>query len=305
MLVFVKNWLFTGNPFYPFLHHLFPSPYWTDTAAEYFKNAVRRHEILDWHWWTFFSFPLRMTLRPLLIDTHPGILPLVLIPMLFFRSPHKGVTFLKTFVVSSVLVWLVIQTETRSLLTMLAVFFCVAALGLEHLVWNHKTLRRPLIFFLALAVLANLGIALVTNYHLTNPMGYFLGLETRETFLLREAKGQLSYQWLNRNPAADKVLLVGLFGPYYLEKPVYFSSVCDPPIVERLSAGIENPGSLQQRFRSLGITHVVVHEKQYNDDNRFGLFAWPAEQKKAFEDFLAQFCQPAAKFGKEVIYRVK
>jgi hypothetical protein len=235
LLVFIKNWLFTGNPFYPFLHHLFPSPYWSDTAAEYFNKAVRRHEILSWHWWSFFTFPLKMTLRPLLIDTHPGILPLVLIPMLFFRSSHKGVTFLKVFIGFSVLVWLIIQTEMRSLLTMLAIFFCVAVPGLEHMVWSRKNLRRPLIFFLSLAVLANLGIAIVTNYYLTNPIGYFIGLETRNSFLLREARGQMAYQWLNRNPAVNTVLLVGLYGPYYLEKPVSFSSVCD-------AAAISHPG---------------------------------------------------------------
>jgi hypothetical protein len=305
MLVLVKNWVFTGNPVYPFLNNIFHSPYWTGAANEYFHHALTRWEMPDWNWSTYFLFPFRITLKPLLVDTHPGILPLVFIPLLFFRSSTKGVTFLKTFLVFSVLVWLVIQTETRSLLTMFAVFFCVAAIGIERMVWKHKAFRRPLVLFLCLAVLANLGITIVTNYQLTKPIAYMLGLETGKNFLRREAKSQMTYEWLNRNPAAGKVLLVGFFGPYYLEKTAYFSSVCDPPIAELLSNNIKDPKSLWGKFRGLGITHVAIDEKQYKDDKRYGLYGWPAGQKKVFEDFIAQFCQPRVKFGKEVIYRVK
>jgi hypothetical protein len=305
MLVFIKNWVFTGNPVYPFLNNIFHSPYWTGAANEYFNRALTRWEMPDWNWSTYFLFPFRMTLKPLLVDTHPGILPLVFIPMLFFRSSNKGITFLKTFIVFSVLVWLLIQTETRSLLTMFAVFFCAAAIGLERMAWKHKAFRRPLVLFLCLAVLANLGITIVTNYQLTKPIAYMLGLETEKAFLLREAKSQMTYEWLNRNPAVGKVLLVGFFGPYYLEKTAYFSSVCDPPIAELLSNNVKNPESLWEKFSNLGITHVAINKKQYKDDNHHGLYGWSAGQKMVFEDFIAQFCQPKVKFGKEVIYRVK
>jgi hypothetical protein len=305
MLVLIKNWVFTGNPFYPFLNNIFHSPYWTDTANEYFRRTLTRWEIRDWNWSTYFLFPFRMTLKPLVVDTHTGILPLVFIPLLFFRGSNKGITFLKTFLVFSILAWLLFQTLTRSLLTMLAVFFCVAVIELERMVWKHKTFRRPLVFFLSLAVLANLGITIVTNYHLTKPISYMLGLETRKAFLLREAKSQITYEWLNNNPTVGKVLLVGFFGPYYLEKAIYFSSLSDPPIAEQLSKGIKDPGSLWKKFRTLGITHVAIDEKQYNHDNHHGLYEWTAQQKKVFEDFIAQFCQPIVKFGKEVIYIVK
>jgi hypothetical protein len=305
MLVLVKNWVFTGNPVYPFLNNIFHSPYWTDAANEYFHHALTRWEMPDWNWSTYFLFPFRMTLKPILVDTHPGILPLVFIPLLFFRGSNKGITFLKTFIVFSVPVWLLIQTETRSLLTMFAVFFCVAAMGIERMAWKHKAFRRPLVLFLCLAVLANLGITIVTNYQLTKPIAYMLGLETGKAFLLREAKSQMTYEWLNRNPAVGKVLLVGFFGPYYLEKTAYFSSVCDPPIAELLSNGITTPQSLWEKFRGLGITHVAIDEKQYKDDKRLGLYGWSAGQKKVFEDFIAQFCQPGVKLGKEAIYRVK
>ncbi|HLP59456.1 MAG TPA: hypothetical protein VK186_11525, partial [Candidatus Deferrimicrobium sp.] len=303
LLVFVKNWLFTGNPFYPFLNNIFHSPYWTDAAANYFDKALRRGEMPHWNWTHYFLFPFRMALKPAMVDIHPGILPLVFIPMLFFRSANKGVTFLKTFIVFSMLVWLVIQTETRSLLTMLAVFFCVAAVELEGRVWSYKALKRPLVFFLCLAVLANLAITITTNYYLTRPLAYFFGLENRKDFLRREAKSQLTYEWLNTNPGVGKVLLVGLHGPYYLERPVYFSSVCDPPSVEVLTNHIEDAEQVLKKFGRLGITHVVINRTKYEEDNRYGLYGWPEKQRQAFENFIARYCRPVAEFGLDVIYR--
>jgi len=305
LLVFVKNWVFTGNPFYPFLNGIFNSPYWNETAAKYFHFALQRWEIPNWNWATYFLFPFQITLRPVMVDTHPGILPLVLTPMLFFKSDNRGITFLKFFIGISVLVWLFFQLETRSLLTMFAVFFCVAAIGIEQITWSKSAYRRPLLFFLSLAILAGFGITIITNYHLTKPVDYFLGLEKQHSFLLREAKSQWTFEWLNRNPAVKKVLLVGFFGPYYLSKPHYFSSVCDPPIAEQLSNDIPNAEGLRKKLRSLNISHIAINEYQYKYDLRNGLYGWPAQQKKVFEDFIAQFCQEKAKFGKEIIYVIK
>ncbi|MCP4152241.1 MAG: hypothetical protein GY757_31170 [bacterium] len=302
LLVFVKNWIFTGNPFYPFLNTIFASPYWNQAAADYFFKAMREWEFADWSWTTYFTFPFHLTLTPRLIDVHTGILPLVLVPLLFFRSPNKGVTFLKTFILSYVGVWMLIQTETRSLLTLLAVIFCVGAIGLERLIWSGKPLRRVLVILLCLAVLANLGIVVVTNYYLSNPVRYLLGLEGRNEFLKREALAQPVYSWLNNNASVRCVLLVGLYGPYYLERFPYFSSVVDPPITEVLSAGIHDPQVLRTQFRKLGITHIVLNKKKYTKEIRDRLYSWPAAQRGAFESLLKKLCKPVAQFGSFTIY---
>lgn len=305
MLVFVKNWVFTGNPFYPFLNSIFASPYWNENAALYFSKALRQYEIPDWNWSTYILFPFHLTLKPRLIDVHTGIFPLVLIPMLFFRSRTRGVSFLKTFIVSYVLIWLLIRTETRSLLTMFAVLFCVTSIGLERIVWSRKGFRRSLVIFLSLAILTNLGITIVTNYYRAKPIRYFLGLESRKNFLRREAKSQLSYEWLNNNPAVGKVLLVGLNGPYYLKRFAFFSSVCDPPIAEVISSGIKSPELLGHKMGKLGISHVVINKRQYEQEHRNSLYSWSVKQRRIFEDFITNLCRPVAKFRTEIIYKVK
>ncbi len=302
LLVFVKNWAFAGNPFYPFLHKLFPTPHWTDAAATYFFENLRRWEFSEWNWTMYFTFPFHMSLKPWLIDTHPGILPLALSPLLFFRLKNRGLGFLKVLILCFLAAWLLIQTEVRSLLLLFALIFCAVPLIIEEKIWQGKGFRRPLVFLLILAVAANLGITIVTNYHLTKPVRYFLGLESRKDFLHREARSQPAYEWLNKRKEVGNVLLVGLYGPYYLEHFPYFSSVVDPPIVEKLSRGMEDPEKLSQWFQKLGITHVVINQNKYVKENKAGLYSWTGPQKKAFEACINQFYRPAARFGGDTIY---
>lgn len=305
LLVFIKNYVFTGNPFYPFLNNIFHSPFWNEAASNYFKATLTRFENPDWNWTHYFLFPFKLTLVPRIIDVHTGIIPLAAAPLLFFRSPNRKIEFLKWFIVSYVSMWLLFQTLTRSLLVMLALLFCVAVVLLEQKVWSRPAYRRPLVFLLAVAMLANLGIVLVSNYYLTKPVDYFLGLEKKEQFLRREAGSYQVYEWLNKTPSVGKVLLVGLYGPYYLKRYPYFTSLADPPIAEVLTRGIQTDEQLKQRFGQLGITHVAINKDNYHKENREGLYSWPPEQRQVFETFMNRHCKGAAKFGKDFIYRLK
>lgn len=162
----VQNWIFTGNPVYPFLNHIFQSPYWTETADAYFHNALRRWEIVDWNWTTYFIFPVFITLKPRLVDIHTGILPLTLLPFLFVKSSNKGLTFLKYFVLSCTIVWLLIQTETRSIFSLFAVLFCILAVCIERWDWPGRFWKTAFAAFIILAVASNYAITLLTTYHL-------------------------------------------------------------------------------------------------------------------------------------------
>jgi len=304
-LVFLKNYLFTGNPLYPFLNNIFNSPFWSESAATYFTTTLRRLDIPNWSWTTYFTFPYPLILKPHIIDLHTGILPLVLAPILFIRSMNRELTLLKVFLLSSIFSWLLFQTGTRSLLTFFVIFFCISSIKLEQLLWKRKALKRIFIFFLALIILSNLGITLVTNFYLTHPIKYFIGQEGKRAFLLREARSHRGYDWLNRNFEVGKVLLVGLYGPYYLEKPMYFSSIGDPPITESLTAGVENVSQLSQKFKNLGITHIFMNKQQYDLENRRGLYSWSLKQRQIYEDFIGNFCSPVQKTGNQIIYKCK
>ncbi len=304
LLVFAKNWAFTGNPFYPFLSSVFPNPAWNDAAAAFFHHALRRWEIPDWSWRTYLTFPFRIALTPRIIDTHTGVVPLVLAPLLLVRSATREVRFLKAFVGFSVAAWLVFQTENRSLLTMLAVLLCVAQSGLDGELRRRPFLRRPVVALLAAASLAALGMTALNNAYLTSPLGYFVGAEGRQTYLDHEVPSQPAYDLLNREASVRRVLLVGLHDPYHLDRHAVFSSFSDPPIAETLSRGAGSAGALRKRLLGLGISHVVVNLPRYRAEQEHGLYSWSPRQRQVFESFLREYCEPVATLGPNRVLRI-
>ncbi len=304
LLVFAKNWFFTDNPFYPFLHSIFPSPYWSDNSAAYFTNAVRLWEIPDWTLATYLSFPLHITLIPRLIDIQTGILPLVLIPFLFVGSANRYSSLFKVFLGFHVIVWLVLHTENRSLLTMIAVLFVVAVAGFERSLWRNPAMRRAATFLLVLGFLTNFAVSMVNTHYLTEPLRYFFGLENKETFLTREAESYATYAWLNASNEVDAVLLVGLKRPYYLDKPAYFSAFADPPIAEIITRGATSALEVHHRLTSYGISHVTINAHWYDNDHQQNLYTWPPEQRRAFETFIIERCEPVLAVDREVTYRI-
>lgn len=305
LAVFVKNAAFVGNPFHPFLASLFPVAEWTAEADAYFHQAVRRWEIPEWRWWTALALPYHVLLAPRLVDIHLGVVPLLLAPLVLAAGGGRRVRLLRWFVAFHVLAWLVFQTENRSLLTLVAVVYAVGGIGFERAVWSRPRLRAAAVGVLAAATAANLVLAVVNNYHQTEPLRYFLGLEGRRAFLLREAHGQRTFDRLDRDPAVGRVLLVGFEGPYHLRREAFFSSFADPPAVEVFARGVAGPDELHSRLASRGVTHVAVDVARYRQLDEDGLFSWTAAERAAFEALLAELAEPVAAFGAERIYRLR
>lgn len=305
LAVFVKNAAFVGNPFHPFLASLFPVAEWTAEADAYFHQAVRRWEIPEWHWWTPLALPYHVLLAPRLIDIHLGVVPLLLAPLVLAAGDGRPLRLLRWFIVAHVCAWLVFQTENRSLLTLVAVVYAVGGVGFERAVWSRRRLRAAAIGVLGAAAAANLVLTIVNTYHQTEPLRYFLGLEGRRAFLLREAPGQRTFDRLDHDPSVRRVLLVGFEGPYHLRREAFFSSFADPPAVEVFARGVAGPEELVARLASRGVTHVAIDVPRYRQLTEDGLFSWTAAERDAFETLLAELAEPVAAFGGERIYRLR
>jgi 4-amino-4-deoxy-L-arabinose transferase-like glycosyltransferase len=301
----LQNWMFTENPFYPFLNDVFKSPYWTTTADRYFHNALRRWEIADWSWSTYFTFPIHIFLKPRLVDIQTGILPLVLIPLLFLKASNRNVGILKWYVAAGMLVWLFIQTENRSILTVFAALFCIASIGVEQIRWSSKKFQYIFAAGILLATATNFFYTSLTTYYLFDPIRYFLGRETAAQYRSRLSESQKAFDYLNSASDATRVLLVSIHVPYYLNKTYLFSSFSDPPIAEVLATDVTNVQDVVQKFRKMQITHVVINRDAYQKENQHNLYSWSKERRLLFEEFLLKQCVPIVRYGPDYVFRVK
>lgn len=300
----IKNWVFTGNPVYPFLNDIFQSPYWTPAADRYFKGALTRYEILYWNWTTHFLFPFMITLKPRFVDVHTGILPLLFLPLLLINNRSRGVSMLKMYLVAYVLLWLFIQTVVRSLLSVFAVLFCVGTISLQKFLPVHSKLRTAAILLILSAAGASYVITIVSTYYLFNPIPYFIGKENKAQYLSRHAASQRTYDYLNSNPSVHRILLVGLHNPFYLNRPYFFSSCYDPPVAEVLSSNTKTAGQFQAKLKKLGVTHLVWNQEEYERENAVRLYSWDPNKRALFETFLSQYCRPAARFGGDQVLQL-
>ena len=278
-----KNAVLTGNPVYPFLNGIFHSPFWTAASDHYFHWTLTQYEIPEWHWWTYFTFPFLLTVTPRVIDVQTGVLPLVLLPLLFTRNDRT----LKTYVVAMVVAWLFIRTETRSLLSVFAVLSAIYATNIERL--------RGWRVVIGAAVAINIVIMLVTTNVVTDPARYFLGLETRDQYIVRMDGKQAAYRWLDSRAEVQRVLLVGLHDPYYLGKPALFSSCCDTPIAQVVNVSALKPN---------GITHIAFRPREYERENAAALYTWNAAQRGAFEAFLRSRCREVGRADGVIIFQL-
>lgn len=304
LLVFVKNAVFTGNPFYPFFHTLFPSPMWTDATAAFFGDALQKWEIPTWHWHTPATFVFHMMLKPRLIDIHTGVIPLLAAPFLLLRSANRAQTFLKLFVLFHLLAWYLFRTETRSLLSLIAVVLVLAAPEIERTLFNVTRRRRAAFLAVGVAALASLSVTVVSSWILTEPMRFFFGLENTKTFLRREVVGFDALDWVNTHDDVRGAVLVGFKRPYYAAKPVWFSAFADIPVAEVLTGSEGTPADLARKLTTLGATHIALDRSQWDADHQDHLYAWSNSRRKTFQDLLEYHCRPVAHFGVTDIYRI-
>ncbi len=300
-----KNWIFTGNPFFPFLNSIFQSPYWTENVDHYFKTGLSRYETGEWSWWTYFTFPYLLSLKPRIIDVHVGVLPLIMIPLLFRRSRSQTETILKYFVLLSVLSWLVFRTMTRSLLPVLAIIITLGSVAVQEIQWKSISLRRVCTFLIAVSIILSFYITTVSTLHLFDPIRYFIGLESKAQYLKRMSTGQPIYDALNSTNEVKQVLLVSLHNPFYLEKRALFSSCCDPPIAEILTAGTKTSSDVTRKMKRIGVSHVVVRQNGYMDENKNRLYSWSEQDRSKFEEFLSRDCSIIMRNNEFTLYRLK
>ena len=232
--------------------------------------------------------------RPLQVVTL--VVPIGLISLL---------VFLKLFVLFHLFAWYVFRTETRSLLSLMAVVLVLASPEIERPLFSVVERRRAALLAVATVAMASLLVTGISSWVLTEPLRYFIGLEGRTAFLKREVVGFGALDWINTSDEVRGAVLVGFKRPYYAEKPIWFSAFSDIPIAEVLTGPEGTSADLARKLKILGATHIAVDRHEWDTDHEGKLSSWSDPRRKVFEDLLEEHCRPVAHFGATTIYRVE
>jgi hypothetical protein len=209
---YVKNWVFTGNPLFPFIfggasEDVIASIEGTVTDFGYGESPLDA-----------LLLPIRLLIDSEAFDGSGWLSPLVLLVppfALLNRSLRTGIAIALVASLFFVGCWFFTAQQARFLIPVLPVLSVLAALGLLALASLGRVARR--------LVPAGAGVALAGGFvvfavYAAQFVPVVMGLETKEQFLEDRTAYYDGIEWLNRATGESDRVLIDFPSPY-LERP--------------------------------------------------------------------------------------
>ncbi len=301
---YIKSWIWTGNPVFPFLNTLFDSP-WISAG----RFAGYHHMLVDYHmgraWSDYLLLPFRLALG-MDESVGPGSLGFDGKLSLLFGvaclglgikdSKQKFFTILFLFYFA---VWALESQQSRFLLPLIP---GALILGLRRTEFFPK--RALWIWALVALVLVQNALHIVQKGRKENILSLLSGEMDRETFL--SSSMPVSYAWaesINRDldPKLHKLMTVGGFGRnYYFNIPVLTNTFYDQEIFRNAFQKEKlKPDSVTAFFQRHHVTHLL-----FNWDYLYKMHVQDQEfDKKALAKFVEKDFQMLEQRGDWILYR--
>jgi 4-amino-4-deoxy-L-arabinose transferase-like glycosyltransferase len=273
---YLKSYIQTGNPIFPFGYSVFGGRYWTPKvdrlylAAQFGFLGIGR-SLLD-----YVLLPFR-----LLIPNHtPYEGPISAIFLIgagwgLLQRRHKSATYLAVFAVLNFVLWAVWTTQqVRMLLPVLGALSIVAGIGLADLVQRIK--RGPLVVGAIVGLLmveGAIGFLRERSDIFGEQLAVVLGTESRTDYLQKHLEPADMLSFINENlPAQSGVLAFDEVRSFLSQR----SFIWGGPYLQAYVnyAALKTREALLQRLREIGADYLLVKQ-----------FPIPA-QFKPIEDYL-------------------
>lgn len=263
---FIKNWIVTGNPIYPFL---FGGAYWNSTRAGWttLSGYGYSRNPLD-----YVALPWLMTVLGIdgtgAFDATIGPLLLCLAPLaLLVRGRPRAINAALLVVATQWLyfLWSVFRyafmAQTRLLFPALPLMCLVAAYGLRRLqIWDRPAFRLSWVVSAAAAVVLAANVVTMAYAFLAiRPIDVLAGLESRSDYLSRRLGTYYeTMRYVSEQLPADSHLLF-FWEPraYYAQPAAQGDTALDH--LPQLRLAHPSAAAALSELRGQGITHVVYY----------------------------------------------
>jgi len=313
---YVKSYLWTGNPVYPFAYNIFGGKMWSaDRAAGYRRSqlefgmgelpseqALQRMSPLRRRFCGPRS-PLNLLLAPVNLTLHPteftvpltpfgvcamssiGPLYLALLPLLLVVKRRRAIGWLLLIFAPLWAWWLMSMQLTRYLLPSLALI--CPAVGWAVAEAERKGGLLGAVTRAATGVWAAVALALIMLYVLPQtPVA--LGLQSEYGYLMQTLPVYQPCVYINRHTPEDaKIALYGEPRGYYLDRDYLWAERGHSALIRY--EDVRTPEDLMSEYRRLGITHLMINMGQFADlwrsDDRLALLIGQAIDEGLLELF--------------------
>ncbi|MBI1877055.1 MAG: phospholipid carrier-dependent glycosyltransferase [Chloroflexi bacterium] len=276
---YLKNFFFTGNPFYPFLSGIFDGVFWGSFRAAWYAQAGTG---IGFDVKTLALLPVLATLGVRDVNYFDGrtgplflaFLPLILIYGLFryrTRAPERpaALDVLLFFALAQFLFWVFGVVWSRSLWQSRLLLPCLVALSpvvgwlwqdLAHLDRPQFSIRRFANLLIGLALALNL-VDLSLSFVQVNPLAYLTGTETRAGYLTRRLGAYYAAVEQMNQTLPPTAVVQFLWEPrsYYCQVACRPDSILDQLAHDHYLYG--SAAKIVEAWKKAGITHVLLHRQ--------------------------------------------
>jgi 4-amino-4-deoxy-L-arabinose transferase-like glycosyltransferase len=305
-----KNWLQTGNPFFPLLGNIFAGSSTASGSAGGFgdlsifaKRAFLYHE----NFWQIVGLPLRVFFsgqddNPQLFD---GVLTPVLICFLPWAFKGKWLDAKKFLAGFALLFFLyalfLVELRIRYILLIVPPLAALLVYGVFNV---YLRIKRPAILFAVLLFFALWQSSYLWRYFLAaEPFRYLTGQESRDAYLTRMLPEYAALQFINRNaePSAKIYLLFIGRRAYYCERDYYHDSGDLPGFLLDSVRKAKTADQVLQSLKQVKLTHLMMREDLLA---AFLTNNLTADQAKVWNEFAATRLKPSFRARGYSVYQL-
>jgi len=270
---YIKSYLWTGNPVYPFAYGIFDGKYWTADQALLYTAAQKEFGMgtgplaflaLPWNLtmnsYRFLDIPGHLRPVNVLVWVFGPVLLATLPTLLVTRQVRSAGRVALWFAVFYVVVWFSTSQNARYLIPILPGLCACAGLALDRMLSRRGLLPATAALVLSLAFLS----ALYSGYNLASPAWKVaLGLESQSGYLTSVSEVYRMSDGINRATPPDAKIIV--FGDeprlFYLDREFLLgnhAAIFSP-------TDIASPDALVAHFQGMGITHLLIGASMLQD----------------------------------------
>lgn len=302
---YLKSWVITGNPFYPYLFGLFGGA-GLDKHLSYLLEGMTMYVGMGKGLLDYLFLPFNLSLRSdwglFLFDGIIGPVFLLTLPLLVLRRPWPDP--LKSIMIFSglfFLFWAAGSQQLRYLLPIFPFLSLASCYALQSFA-GQRVLHPLIIVVLGGCILLN-TLEIKREVDHIQPLGYVLGNEAREDYLARLLFPYPMYRYVNEKlPPDAKVFLVYLQSWTFLcDRECYSDSIIEIYTLQKILQESATPEDVLNDFKVRGFTHLLYDSKYLLGDTSF----LTEEQKRLFYAFRDRYLTPEKEMSFFHLFRLE
>ncbi|NIM14057.1 MAG: hypothetical protein GTO45_18600 [Candidatus Aminicenantes bacterium] len=257
MPLLVKNYIFTHNPFFPFLSGSFKTGYWDASRQALMQSDVGKmyYSPVD-----LLKLPYTVSFNTMGFGGTVGAQFLIFLPfLLVLRKPLKGKWHLLVF---SLVTLFLGGYFTKSMRFVYIVFVCLSFyLAVVYESRGQKIIKT--LFSLVIAI--NFVIGLAHQERMFRAYQLLMGKHDIEVYKASVFPSYPAFAYVNRHAGPDSgVMLVGEARNYYLKLPYRVSSGIDYSILKKYLNQSQNVDTFVTALKDDGIDYIIFNLNEFN-----------------------------------------